>query len=129
MKAGANRLEPVVRPPIDEALVRALIRSQFPHWAHFPVRRVAHDGWDNRSFRLGEDMVVRLPSAEPYAAQVQKEQEWLPVLATALSVPIPKPLALGAPDAGYPWPWSIYRWLDGVPVEPRAVADSTAFAG
>jgi aminoglycoside phosphotransferase (APT) family kinase protein len=116
-------------PPINEALVCALVRNQFSHWAHLPVRRVAHDGWDNRSFRLGEDMVVRLPSAEPYAAQVEKEHEWLPVLAIALSFPVPTPLALGAPDAGYPWPWSIYRWLHGVPAEPSAVAYSTAFAG
>jgi aminoglycoside phosphotransferase (APT) family kinase protein len=116
-------------PRIDEALVRVLIGNQFPQWAHLPIRRVAHDGWDNRSFRLGEDMVVRLPSAAAYAAQVEKEHEWLPVLATALSFPIPTPLALGTPDAGYAWPWSVYCWLDGVPAESRAVAYSTAFAG
>jgi aminoglycoside phosphotransferase (APT) family kinase protein len=114
---------------IDEALARALVASQFPQWAHLPLRRVANDGWDNRSFRLGEEMVVRLPSAEPYAAQVAKEHQWLPVLTAALSFPIPKPLALGAPDASYPWRWSVYRWLDGAPVEPAAVAYATSFAG
>ena len=127
MRVAANQVQPPVL--IDEALVCSLVRNQFPQWAHLPIRRVANDGWDNRSFRLGEDMVVRLPSAEPYAAQVEKEHQWLPVLATALSFPIPRPLALGAPDAAYPWPWSVYRWLDGVPVEPRAVAYLTAFAG
>lgn len=127
MRAGANHVKDSA--PIDETLVYALVLSQFPHWAHLPIRRVASDGWDNRSFRLGEDMVVRLPSAEPYAAQVKKEHRWLPVLASALSFPIPTPLALGTPDADYPWPWSIYRWLDGVSIEPRAVAYSTDFAG
>ena len=127
MRAGANQ----VKAPalIDEALVCAMVRSQFPHWAHLPIRRVANDGWDNRSFRLGEHMLVRLPSAEPYVAQVEKEHQWLPMLAAALSFPIPRPLALGAPDATYPWPWSVYHWLDGVAVEPEDVAYSTAFAG
>ena len=74
---------------VDEVLVRALVREQFPEWANLPIARVAHQGWDNRSFRLGDEMVVRLPSATAYAAQVEKEQEWLPVLAAALSRPIP----------------------------------------
>ncbi|MFB9835276.1 hypothetical protein [Actinoallomurus acaciae] len=55
-------------PTIDAALVRRLVRAQFPRWAGLPVRRVAHDGWDNRTFRLGDTMTVRLPSAEGHAA-------------------------------------------------------------
>jgi aminoglycoside phosphotransferase (APT) family kinase protein len=73
-------------------------------------------------------MVVRLPSGAPYAAQVEKEQRWLPVLGPSLSYPIPAPLGLGGPASGYPWPWSIYRWLDGQNAELRSVASSTAFA-
>src|SRR5258708_10980104 len=113
---------------IDETLVRALVSDQFAKWAHLPIRRVARGGWDNRSFQLGDDMVVRLPSAAPFAAQVEKEQRWLPVLASSLSYPIPTPLGLGTPARGYPWKWSIYRWLGGENVEPTSVADSTAFA-
>jgi aminoglycoside phosphotransferase (APT) family kinase protein len=115
-------------PSIDEALACALVRSQFPRWAHLPMRRVARDGWDNRSFRLGDEMVVRLPSAEAYAAQVEKEHRWLPVLAAVLSHPIPTPMAMGRPGEGYPWPWSVYRWVEGDSVEPAAVAQSAAFA-
>lgn len=126
MRASANQMTAPAQ--IDEALVCALVPSQFPRWAHLPIRRVTNDGWDNRSFRFGEDMVVRLPSAEPYVAQVEKEHRWLPMLASALSLPIPRPLALGAPQGNYPWPWSVYCWLDGVAVDPGAVAHSTAFA-
>src|SRR5450631_3936164 len=115
-------------PVIDETLAHALVSEQFPRWAHLPIRRVLRDGWDNRSFQLGEDMVVRLPSAAPYAAQVEKEQRWLPVLAGSLSYPIPTPLGLGVPACGYPWSWSIYRWLEGENAEPTSVADSIAFA-
>lgn len=98
---------------IDAALVRKLIAGQFPGWADLPVRPVLPGGWDNRTFRLGAGLVVRLPSAEGYALQVDKEQRWLPWLAPQLPLPIPLPLALGAPAHGYPWPWSVSRWLPG----------------
>ena len=58
-------------------------------------------------------MLVRLPSAEPYAAKVKIEQEWLPKLAPHLSLKIPTPIAMGNPSSNYPWHWSIYKWIDG----------------
>lgn len=105
---------------LDAALVERLIRGQFPHWQGLPIRAVDHGGWDNRTFRLGEEMSVRLPSARAYAPQVLKEHRWLPRLAPQLPMPIPTPLGLGLPSAEYPWHWSIYRWLPG---EPAQVAD------
>ncbi|KJF73909.1 aminoglycoside phosphotransferase family protein [Agrobacterium arsenijevicii] len=96
--------------------VRALITSQFPQWAHLDVRPVELSGWDNRSFRLGDDMLVRLPSAARYVAQVEKEHRWLPELASRLPVPIPEPLALGQPGRDYPFCWSVYGWLEGEPL-------------
>ncbi|MFK3776832.1 aminoglycoside phosphotransferase family protein [Agrobacterium sp. NPDC089420] len=96
--------------------VRALISSQFPQWAALDVQPVDLSGWDNRSFRLGDDMLIRMPSAERYVAQVEKEHRWLPVLAPLLPVPIPVPLALGGPGEDYPFSWSVYRWLKGKPL-------------
>jgi aminoglycoside phosphotransferase (APT) family kinase protein len=101
---------------ITAELVSRLVWTQFPQWAGLPVRRVDTDGWDNATFRLGEDMSVRLPSAEEYVPAVQKEQHWLPILAEQLPLPVPEPLAVGVPDCGFPWPWSVYRWIDGTPV-------------
>ncbi len=98
---------------IDTRLAERLVGEQFPDWADLPIRPVETDGVDNRTFRLGDAMLVRLPSAEDYAAQVDKEQHWLPKLAPFLSYPVPLPLGLGRPGCGYPWPWSVYRWLDG----------------
>lgn len=108
---------------IDAALVRRLVASQFPRWAHLPVRPVDIDGWDNRTFRLGDELSVRLPSAERYVSQVEKEHRWLPQLAPHLPLPIPTPIAKGAPGEGYPWPWSVYRWLDGEPAATAAIHD------
>lgn len=113
---------------ISTELVRRLIEAQFPQYASLPLEAVLPGGWDNRTFRLGNELSVRLPSAERYAAQVNKEHRWLPVLAPHLPLPIPVPLEMGAPAAGYPWPWSIYRWLEGQPATTDAVADNPAFA-
>jgi aminoglycoside phosphotransferase (APT) family kinase protein len=98
---------------IDEALVRGLIADQYPDWAQLPVHAVVPSGWDNRTFRVGNERVARLPSAAVYEAQVHREQRWLPFLAAHLPIEIPQPLALGRPGRGYPWCWSIYRWIPG----------------
>lgn len=105
-----------LRPQIDAGLVRRLVDAQFPQWSGLPIRTVQHDGWDNRTFRLGDELSVRLPSAAGYREQVAKEQRWLPRLAPLLPLPIPEPVAEGAPTAEYPLPWSVYRWLPGRPV-------------
>lgn len=98
---------------ITTALAAELITSQFPHWAHLPIVPVKPGGWDNRTFRLGQTMSIRLPSASKYASQVKKEQTWLPLLAPRIPFSIPEPLALGLPSINYPFEWSIYRWIEG----------------
>jgi aminoglycoside phosphotransferase (APT) family kinase protein len=117
-----------IRVEIDATLVARLVASQFPQWAELPITTAEPDGWDNRSFRLGSELLVRLPSAEAYAAQVRKEHRWLPVLAPQLPLPIPVPLAMGEPAEGYPWNWSVYRWLAGVPASIASIPDLTQFA-
>lgn len=116
------------RSAITLALVSRLVETQFPQWGHLPVREVELEGWDNRTFRLGETMCVRLPSADAYVAQVEKEQRWLPRLAPELPVAIPEPRALGVPDTEFPRPWSIYRWLPGEPATVERIDDLTRFA-
>jgi aminoglycoside phosphotransferase (APT) family kinase protein len=113
---------------LDASLARRLIDSQFPQWAHLPITTVDLDGWDNRSFRLGSELTVRLPSGNWYAQQVDKEQRWLPVLAPQLPLPIPTPVAKGEPDAEFPYPWSVYRWLDGEPASSARIRDLSDFA-
>jgi aminoglycoside phosphotransferase (APT) family kinase protein len=117
-----------IRVDIDAALVARLVGSQFPRWADLPITAAEPNGWDNRTFRLGADLLVRLPSAEAYAAQVRKEHRWLPMIAPQLSLPIPVPLAMGEPGEGYPWNWSVYRWLDGLPASAASIPDLTQFA-
>lgn len=113
---------------INVSLVGQLLAAQYPQWAALPVKPVEFDGWDNRTFRLGEDMTVRLPSAEAYSLQVEKEHCWLPTLAPLLPLPIPVPLAMGVPAEGYPWHWSVYRWLEGENATIDFVADLHQFS-
>jgi aminoglycoside phosphotransferase (APT) family kinase protein len=113
---------------IDATLVKQLIRAQFPQWAELPIAPVENSGWDNRTFRLGDSMSARLPSALRYVAQVEKEHRWLPELRPHLPFPIPVPLGLGIPGAGYPWPWLIYGWLDGKPADVGRIHDLNGFA-
>ena len=97
----------------DADLVRRLLRSQFPEWAGLPVRRVESAGTDNALYRLGEDLVVRMPRVESALGQAEKERRWLPRLAPHLPLAIPTPIARGEPGEGYPWGWSVYGWLEG----------------
>jgi aminoglycoside phosphotransferase (APT) family kinase protein len=101
------------RPEITTALVRALVAEQFPQWRELPVTPVPRQGWDNRTFRLGDRLSVRLPSADGYVAAVDKENRWLPVLARHLPLPVPSPVGIGRPSADYPFPWSVRQWLEG----------------
>jgi aminoglycoside phosphotransferase (APT) family kinase protein len=113
---------------IDVALVRSLVATQFPKWKDLPIRPVIPGGWDNRTFHLGENMLVRMPSAAGYAAQVEKEHKWLPRLAPHLPLSIPVPLEMGNPDKGYQWKWSIYRWLEGDTVASTPIDNLSEFA-
>jgi aminoglycoside phosphotransferase (APT) family kinase protein len=115
-------------PEINAVLVSQLIASQFPQWTHLPIKPVELSGWDNRTFHLGFEMSVRLPSAEGYVAQVEKEHRWLPRLAPLLPLPIPVPLAKGIPGNDYPWPWSVYRWLEGENATLERIMDLPEFA-
>jgi aminoglycoside phosphotransferase (APT) family kinase protein len=113
---------------VTPELVSRLVAMQFPEWAHLPVRPVALDGHDNTTLRLGDDLSVRLPSADAYVPQVEKEHRWLPFLASRLPLPIPEPVARGGPAPGFPRPWSVYRWRPGEPAIASRVADETRFA-
>ena len=106
-KMHANEL------PIDAELVKRLITSQFPEWQQLNLTPIPYTGTDNAIFRLGEEMVIRLPRIHWASEQPENENQWLPHLAPQLPLSIPKPLRLGTPEFGYPWKWSVHQWLQG----------------
>lgn len=113
---------------INVGLVRRLVDTQFPRWSGLPLEAVSSAGTDNALFRLGADMVVRLPRLASVAAQVDKEHTWLPRLAPYLSLAAPRPLAKGAPGVGYPWAWSVCTWLEGDLVTLDHIGDARQLA-
>jgi len=118
----------VQKAEITREVVSCLISEQFPQWADLEIRPVALDGWDNTTFRLGDDLSVRLPSHQMYVSQIEKEHRWLPQLCARLPLPIPEPIAMGVPGCGFPAPWSVYRWLAGEPAAIVGISDLDRFA-
>ena len=111
---------------VDEAVVRSLLREQRPEWADLPVSS-AGAGTDNRMYRLGDQLLMRLPRTPDNAEAVRKEQTWLPRLAPHLPCRIPEPVHGGTPSSEFPLAWSVYRWIDGDEAGPGSVTDWSAF--
>ncbi|WP_328558671.1 aminoglycoside phosphotransferase family protein [Streptomyces coelicoflavus] len=114
---------------LDDRLVRRLVEGRFPQWTGLPVRRHPSGGTVNAMYRLGEDMVVRLPLVEGGVADVATEREWLPRLSPLLPTAVPEVLGEGGPAEDYPWPWSVYRWLPGEIPEAGGLTDPVSLAG
>jgi aminoglycoside phosphotransferase (APT) family kinase protein len=113
---------------VDAALAERLIHDQFPEWAHLPVRAVAEQGHDNRTFRVGEELSARFPVDAAHAGHVEIELAWLPRLAPRLPRPIPSPIARGAPTREYPFAWLVQRWLPGESALRAGVVDRARIA-
>ncbi|MFB9345867.1 aminoglycoside phosphotransferase family protein [Streptomyces heliomycini] len=114
--------------PVDVGLVRRLVAGQFPQWEGLAVARFPSGGTVNAMYRLGEGMVVRLPLVPGGADDVLVERTWLPRLAPHLPTAVPEVLGEGEPTEGYPWPWSVYRWLAGENPEAGALSEPVPLA-
>ena len=116
---------------ISAAQVERMVGRQFPRWGTLPVRPVPSTGTVNALFRLGEELLVRLPFQPRPSAEVRADvtaemtnARWL---GQRVSIPVPQPVVLGEPDREYPMNWAVYRWLPGEPATP-ATADTVAVA-
>ncbi|SDP46917.1 Predicted kinase, aminoglycoside phosphotransferase (APT) family [Nakamurella panacisegetis] len=110
--------------PIDAELVRGLIRRAMPAYADEPVRRLPSTGSTNALFRLGKELLVRLPRQPGGSADIAKEATWLPVLGPLLPVSVPEVVGVFDADRFYPEQWSVVRWIDGT--HPEVVDPGTA---
>lgn len=117
VRMHANELD------VDESLVRRLLAEQFPELAELPLEPVFPRGTDHALFRLGDDLVIRLPRIHWAAGQPEKEELWLPRIAPHLPLEVPRPVAVGEPGHGYPWRWAVHTWLPGKPAGPERFRD------
>jgi aminoglycoside phosphotransferase (APT) family kinase protein len=113
----------------DEALVRALLSDQHPDLLEGRDRvRLVANGWDNRIFRLGDDLAVRLPRRDVAARLVEHEQRWLPFLAPGLPAAVPAPVRAGVPSGRFRWSWSVVRWFEGMDGADATASERTSLA-
>ncbi|MFN2469497.1 MAG: aminoglycoside phosphotransferase family protein [Gaiellaceae bacterium] len=112
----------------DVSLVGRLLAAQVPQWAELPIEPVPSAGTDNALYRIGDDMVARLPRRERNSGTLVKERQWLPRLAPLLPLAVPVPLAEGLPAEGYPFEWSVYRWLKGENATSERITDQSQLA-
>lgn len=116
---------------ITPALARKLIDAQFPEYTNLPITSVEQQGHDNRTYRLGNALLIRMPTDDSYALKVPKEQALLPKLSAHLTLRIPAPIKMGVASSLYPYPFSIYKWLEGTSINMltlnEACLDKLAF--
>lgn len=112
----------------DESLVRRLLAAQFPQWTHLPVAHVPASGTEHDLYRLGSSLVVRMPMLASAVGQAERDLRWLPAIAPHLPIAVPVPLAIGTPQFGYPFAWSVYPWLDGSPAHLPNVEAAVSLA-
>jgi len=124
---GARRMH-ADEVDIDVALVRRLVAAQYPEWADLPIEPVPSGGTDNALYRLGDDLVVRLPRTVRTEGTLRRERHWLPRLAPLVPLAVPVPLADGMPAEGYPFEWSVYRWLPGEDATVELATDLSELA-
>lgn len=99
--------------PIDIALVRRLVDDQFTDYQHLALTPMQDSGSSNRLFRLGDELLVRLPRQPGGSAAIDKEDAMVASIRDALPVDVPRVIHVGAPGSGYPERWSIVQWIDG----------------
>lgn len=73
---------------LNAEFVRGLLRDQHPDLADLPIRFVSGGG-DNALYRLGDDLVMRLPLRPWASGLLRNEQKWLPSLAERLPIAVP----------------------------------------
>jgi len=123
---AVNRM-PAAEVEVSADLVRRLLADQHPDLARLPVEFLAN-GWDNELYRVGNELVARLPRRALGAQIIKNEQRWLPALAPKLPLPIPYPERTGVPGCGYPYCWSVVPYLPGVSAAQASSFDPAAAA-
>ena len=116
---------------MSATLVEELVRSQHPDLIRGRIRGLS-TGFDNTIWRLGDELVVRLPRRQVAVKLIENEQRWLPELAPRLPLLTPTPVRVGLPSDAFPWSWTIAKWIEGTPgneADPRALSGAATLLG
>ncbi len=119
---------PAAEVDVTWSLVHGLLLRQHPDLAALRLRHVS-SGWDNEVFRLGDELVVRVPRRALAAPLMDNELRWLPLLSAGLPLPVSAPVRAGRPDESFPWRWAVARWLPGSIAADTPLDDPRQAAG
>lgn len=104
--------QPEAEVRVDAALVASLVASQVPEAAGFALGE-RFEGKDSIVWRLGDAWAVRLPRRQVAVDRHSTEVDWLPRIGAAWPFRAPVPVRVGAPDASFPWRWTVVPWVPG----------------
>jgi len=96
---------------VDAELARQLI-GQFPELRVDSLRPLA-EGWDRAIWLVNQRWLFGFPRRAIVVPGIEREMALLPLLAPLLPLPIPRPVFLGRPADGYPWPFFGSAYLPG----------------
>ncbi|MFI0820774.1 aminoglycoside phosphotransferase family protein [Streptomyces sp. NPDC021098] len=117
---------------VTTEIVATLIQEQFPQWSDEAIQLMSSTGTVHAIFRIGNDLSARFPlrlaDAAEALAVLEQEAQASAELAQVSRFPVPEPVALGKPGAGYPMPWSVQTWLSGRVAFDADPSGSDAFA-
>lgn len=117
---------------VPVSTVRSLVAGQFPEWADLPVRPIESEGTVNAIFRIGDRLAARFPlqdkDLDSVSQRLRSEADAARELVGRTRFPVPEPVALGSPGAGYPLPWSVQTWLPGTTATDDDPGRSDSFA-
>jgi len=117
---------------VTSEIVETLIQEQFPQWSGRAIQPLPSTGTVHAIFRIGNDLSARFPLRPADAGEVlavlEREARASAELAQVSRFPVPEPVALGRPGAGYPMPWSVQTWLPGTVALDADPSGSDAFA-
>lgn len=121
--------QPPAEVRVDADLVRRLLEEQVD-WLAAGALSLVGEGWDNFTFRLGDDLAVRLPRRAAAVPLLLNEQRYLPHIARRVRLDVPEPVEAGVASEIFPWPWSVVRWISGAMAGdvPLSVVDAELLA-
>jgi aminoglycoside phosphotransferase (APT) family kinase protein len=99
---------------VSVSLANTLIETQFPELAPAAISLLGY-GFDNTVYQVNGRFVFRFPRRELAVGLLKTENQLLPSLASQLPLSIAEPLFFGKPNAGYPWPFTGYHYVQGTP--------------
>lgn len=103
---------PKAEVAINLELVRELIATQATSWAQKRISYLA-TGWDNEIYRLGTQLLIRLPRRQMGEKLGILQRRWLPSLVETTGLEIGLALFVGKPTAEYPFTFSIHPMVPG----------------